>query len=190
MSEDNERSQHEFPPQTQERPGLEHRMDPEPRSEMRDYEGSGKLDGRRALVTGGDSGIGRAVSIAFAKEGAEVAFAYISEDTDADETTKLIAEAGKDAHPMRADLQREDECERIVAETVENLGGLDLLVLHHGTQTPQDRLEDISTEQWEGTLRTNLTSFFWIARAALPHMGEGASIVMTGPSTAFAATRR
>lgn len=160
-------------------------MTPEPRSEMRDYRGSGKLEGKRALVTGGDSGIGRAVSVAFAKEGADVAFAYLSEDPDAERTESLIAETGRRAVPFRTDLSEEEACERLVADAVESLGGLDVLVLHHGTQWVRDSLEEITTDQWETTLRTNLTSFFWITRAALPHLGDGASIVMTGSVNGF-----
>lgn len=156
-------------------------MEPEPQAEMRDYLGSQKLEGRRALVTGGDSGIGRAVSIAFAKEGADVAFTHLPEEEgDAKVTTGLIEEAGRIAQPIAADLSDEEECERVVVETAERLGGLDVLVLHHGTQWHRESLEEITTEQWETTLRTNLTSFFWIARAGLPHLGEGSSIVMTG----------
>ena len=178
-------SEHEFPPQEQQRPGTEGEMRPEPQSEMEGYRGSGKLDGKRALVTGGDSGIGRAISIAFAKEGADVAIAYLSEDEDAQRTAELVAEAGREAHTLRIDLSGEQACERTVAEAVERLGGLELLVLHHGTQYPKDSLEEISTEQWEETMRTNVTSFFWLCRAALPHLDEGAAIVMTGSVNGF-----
>jgi NAD(P)-dependent dehydrogenase (short-subunit alcohol dehydrogenase family) len=174
-------SEREFPPQQQERPGLESEMDPEPQAEMRDYLGSQKLAGRRTLVTGGDSGIGRAVSIAFAKEGADVVFTHLpEEEDDAAATTGLIEEAGRSGYAIAADLSDEEECKRVVTETVARLGGLDVLVLHHGTQWHRESLEEITTEQWETTIRTNLTSFFWIAREALAHLGEGASIVMTG----------
>lgn len=178
-------SDHEFPPQTQDRPGDEHEMQPEPQSEMRDYAGSGKLDGKRALVTGGDSGIGRAVSVAFAKEGADVAIAYLSEDENAERTTELIGAAGRNGHAMRSDLSSEKECRRVLSEADERLGGLDVLVLHHGTQYPQDALEEISTEQWEETMRTNVTSFFWLCREALSYLDEGASIIMTGSVNGF-----
>jgi NAD(P)-dependent dehydrogenase (short-subunit alcohol dehydrogenase family) len=160
-------------------------MDPRPRSEMRDYRGSGKLAGKRALITGGDSGIGKAVSIAFAKEGAQVAFAYLEEDSDAETTAGLVAEAGGGGHPIRADLSDEDECRRTLAEAVAHLGGLDVLVLHHGTQWQRDSLEEITTEQWDATIRTNLTSFFWLTREGLPHLGDGSAIVMTGSVNGF-----
>lgn len=169
-----------FPAQQQDRPGLEHEMDPEPRDEMRDYRGSGLLEGRVALVTGGDSGIGRAVSIAFAKEGADVAISYLSEDEDAEHTARLVEEAGRKALLLPGDLQDEDHCTAIVERTVDELGGLDVLVNHHGTQTSVDGPEEITTEQWEGTFRTNVTAVFWVTRAALKHMGAGASIINTG----------
>jgi NAD(P)-dependent dehydrogenase (short-subunit alcohol dehydrogenase family) len=175
----------EFPPQTQPRPGEETEMTPEPQSEMRGYVGSGKLEGKRALITGGDSGIGRAVAIAFAKEGADVAIAYLSEDEDAEKTRSLVAEAGGDGHALRSDLADEQQCEAVVSDAVERLGGLEVLVLHHGTQYPVDELGEISTEQWELTMRTNLTSFFWLCRAALPRLEEGASIIMTGSVNGF-----
>lgn len=182
MSDEQER---EFPPQEQERPGYEGEMAPEPQSEMRDYVGSGKLQGRRALITGGDSGIGRAVAIAFAKEGAEIAIAYLAEDEDAERTAELASTNGDKTHLLRSDLSSEEECERVVEQAVDQLGGLDVLVLHHGTQYPKDSLEEISTEQWEETMRTNVTSFFWLTRKALSHLGDGASIVMTGSVNGF-----
>jgi NAD(P)-dependent dehydrogenase (short-subunit alcohol dehydrogenase family) len=182
VSDEEER---ERPPQEQERPGLESEMEPEPQSDMRGYAGSGKLAGRKALVTGGDSGIGRAVCVGFAKEGADVAFGYLSEDSDAERTRELIEENGRKAVPIRADLSEEGACEETVARAREELGGLDTLVLHHGTQWVRDSLEEITTEQWETTMRTNLTSFFWVTRAALPHLGEGSSIVMTGSVNGF-----
>lgn len=178
-------SEQERPEQQQSRPGIEPEMDPEPRSEMRDYRGSGKLEGRRALITGGDSGIGRATAISFAKEGAEVAIAYLSEDADATETVELIEGAGGRANSFRADLSGEETCERLIAEAVEWLGGLDALVLHHADQAPVDDFSELRTEQWQHIMQTNLTSFFWLSRAALEHLDEGSSIIMTGSVNGF-----
>lgn len=181
MSEDRE-----FPPQTQDRPGLESEMAPEPQSEMKAYFGSGKLAGRRALITGGDSGIGRAVSIAFAKEGADLVVAHLEEErSDAEKTARLITATGSEVHLIESGMEGAEEAGRIVEETVERLGGLDLLVLHHGTQYPVDSPEELSSEQWEKTLRLNLSSFFHISKAALRHFDEGATIVMTGSVNGF-----
>src|SRR3954463_9020249 len=141
----------EFPPQQQERPGHESEMRPEPQDSMEGYSGSGKLDGRVALVTGGDSGIGRAVCVAFAKEGADVAIAYLSEDEDAKRTKELVEAEGRRAITLRCDVQTEDEARSIVTRTVDELGALHVLVNHAGTQTPVDSPEEITTEQWEGT---------------------------------------
>jgi NAD(P)-dependent dehydrogenase (short-subunit alcohol dehydrogenase family) len=170
----------EFPPQQQERPGHEGGMEPEPRDEMRGYRGSGKLEGRVALVTGGDSGIGRAVCAAFAKEGADVAIAYLSEHDDAQHTKGLVEAEGRRAITIACDLQREEECGRVVSETVSQLGALHVLVNHVGTQAPVDSLEELSTEQWDGTFKTNVYSYFWTIKAALEHMREGATIINTG----------
>jgi NAD(P)-dependent dehydrogenase (short-subunit alcohol dehydrogenase family) len=170
----------EFPPQQQERPGHEGEMEPEPHDEMRGYTGSGKLDGKVALVTGGDSGIGRAVCAAFAKEGADVAIAYLSEDADAEHTRSLVEAEGRRAITLRCDVQNEDEARGIVRDTVERLGKIDILVNHAGTQTPVDDPAEITTEQWEGTFRTNVYGPWWSTHEALKHMGEGASIINTG----------
>ncbi|MEA2430491.1 MAG: hypothetical protein QOI19_964 [Thermoleophilaceae bacterium] len=172
----------EFPPQQLDRPGDESQMTPEPRDEMRSYEGTGKLSGRVALVTGGDSGIGRAVCVAFAKEGADVAIAYLSEDDDARRTASLVEAEGRRAITLRCDVQNEDEARRIVTDTVEQLGGLHVLVNHAGTQTPVDSPEEITTEQWEGTFKTNVYGPWWTTHEALGHLpddGTG-SIIFTG----------
>src|SRR5437764_4866911 len=173
-------SEQEFPSQEQERPGHEGEMAPEPQDEMRGYRGSGKLEGKVALVTGGDSGIGRAVCTAFAKEGADVAIAYLSEHEDAEHTRSLVEKAGRRAITLPCDLQREEECERIVEEAVGQLGSLDVLVNHVGTQTPVDSPEEITSEQWDGTFKTNVYAVWWTTHEALKHMGEGASIINTG----------
>jgi NAD(P)-dependent dehydrogenase (short-subunit alcohol dehydrogenase family) len=168
--------------QSQEYPGSEQEMRPQPRSEMEGYVGSGKLEGKRALITGGDSGIGRAVGIAFAKEGADVAFAYLSdeqESEDAAETAELIRAAGRTAVPLNADLAREDECVATVERAVDGLGGLDVLVNNIAYQCPADSLEEISTEQWTRTFHTNVFSFFWTTKAALRHLPDGGSVVNT-----------
>jgi NAD(P)-dependent dehydrogenase (short-subunit alcohol dehydrogenase family) len=170
----------DFPPQEQQRPGYEGEMTPEPQDEMRGYRGTGKLDGRVALVTGGDSGIGRAVCSAFAKEGAHVAIAYLDEHDDANHTKRLVEAEGRRAITLACDIAREDECRRIVTETVSQLGGLHILVNHAGTQTPVDSPEEITSEQWDGTFKTNVYSVFWTTKAALEHMSEGASIINTG----------
>ena len=170
----------EFPPQQQERPGDEGAMDPEPQDEMRGYKGSGKLEGKVALVTGGDSGIGRAVCAAFAKEGADVAIAYLSEDEDAQHTASLVEAEGRRAITLRCDVQKEDEARGIVTQTVEQLGKIDVLVNHAGTQTEVDSPDEITTEQWDGTFKTNVYGLWWSTHEALKHMGEGAAIINTG----------
>ncbi|MQA87111.1 MAG: SDR family oxidoreductase [Streptosporangiales bacterium] len=175
-----EQSTPQPPPQQQPYPGYTERMVPRPRDEMRDYQGRGLLDGRCALVTGGDSGIGRAVSVVFAKEGADVAVAYLSEDEDADHTAKLVRGEGRRCHLIRGDLADEDHCTQVVAETVRELGRLDVLINHAGTQAPADDLTEISTEQWDRTFKVNVYSMFWVTRAALPHLPDGGAIVNTG----------
>jgi NAD(P)-dependent dehydrogenase (short-subunit alcohol dehydrogenase family) len=168
-----------IPPQTQEYPGRTSDLEPEPRDEMRDYVGRDLLAGRAALITGGDSGIGRAVAVAFAKEGADVAIAFLSEDEDARHTAKLIEAEGRKAVTIRGDLSEQAACARAVEETVGQLGRLDVLVNNIAYQQPVDSLEELSDEQWDRTLRTNLSSFFWTTKAALAHLPEGGAIINT-----------
>jgi NAD(P)-dependent dehydrogenase (short-subunit alcohol dehydrogenase family) len=172
----------EFPPQQLDRPGDESEMTPEPQDSMEGYTGTGKLSDRVALVTGGDSGIGRAVCVAFAKEGADVAIAYLSEDDDAEKTKSLVEAEGRRAITLRCDVQNEDEARGIVTSTVEQLGSLHVLVNHAGTQTPVDAPDEITTEQWEGTFKTNVYGPWWTTHEALKHLpddGTGA-IIFTG----------
>jgi NAD(P)-dependent dehydrogenase (short-subunit alcohol dehydrogenase family) len=148
---------------------------------MRDYEGRNLLPGARALVTGGDSGIGRAVAIAFAKEGADVAITYLSEqeDEDAAHTAKLVEETGHRCVTIRGDLAIEENCQQAVDRTVSELGGLSLLVNNVAFQKPVNDLTEISSEQWDRTFKVNVYSYFWTTRAALPHMPGGGSIINT-----------
>jgi NAD(P)-dependent dehydrogenase (short-subunit alcohol dehydrogenase family) len=156
-------------------------MTPAPADEMRHYAGRGLLDGRRALITGGDSGIGRAVAVAFAKEGADVAIAYLaeSEDADARHTAELVEAAGRRCATIRGDLAVEDNCGHAVRRTVDELGGLDILVNNVATQRPVEDLADLSSEQWERTFRVNIFSYFWTTRAALSHLPDGGCIINT-----------
>ena len=170
----------EHAPEQQERPGVEADMEEQPQDEMRGYTGSGKLDGKVALVTGGDSGIGRAVCVAFAKEGADVAISYLNEDEDAARTKELVEAEGRRAITLPGDIQEEAHCTSIVEDTVAQLGKLDVLVNHAGTQTVVDSFEEITTEQWDGTFKTNVYAIFWTTKAALEHMGEGGAIINTG----------
>jgi NAD(P)-dependent dehydrogenase (short-subunit alcohol dehydrogenase family) len=174
------------PPQEQDRqPGLRSEMTPKPRSDMRDYRGAGKLEGLAALVTGGDSGIGRAVAIGFAKEGADVAIAYLDEHEDAESTKALVEEQGRRCIALAGDIGDESFCKDAVARTVEAFGRLDLLVNNAGEQHPQDRLEDISSAQMERTFRTNIFAMFHLTKAALGHMQSGAAIINSSSVTAY-----
>jgi NAD(P)-dependent dehydrogenase (short-subunit alcohol dehydrogenase family) len=173
--------QHPPAKQEQDYPGRTGEMDPRPRDEMRDYEGSGLLEGRRALVTGGDSGIGRAVAVAFAKEGADVAISYLSghEDEDAGHTASLVEKAGQRCVTIRGDLAEEANCQRMVDETVHDLGGLDILVNNVAYQQPVSDFAELTTSQWERTFRVNIFSYFWTSRAAIPHLPDGGAIINT-----------
>ena len=174
------------PPQEQDRqPGLRSEMTPKPRAEMRDYRAAGKLEGKAALITGGDSGIGRAVAIGFAKEGAEVAILYLDEHEDAASTKALIEEEGRRGIAIAGDVGDEGFCRDAVARAVETLGRLDLLVNNAAEQHPQDRLEDVSAAQMERTFRTNIFGMFHLTKAALAHLGPGAAIINSTSVTAY-----
>lgn len=169
-----------FAKQEQPRPGLACRMDPRPDHGEDSYVGSGRLKGRKALITGGDSGIGRAAAIAFAREGADVAFGYLpEEDEDAAEVVSLIEAAGQKAIPLPGDIQSEAFCQQLVAAAVEKLGGLDILVNNAAYQQAHESFADISTESFDATFKTNVYALFWITKAALPHLKPGATIVNT-----------
>ncbi|MEE2054820.1 SDR family oxidoreductase, partial [Nocardiopsis tropica] len=168
------------PAQSQPYPGRTEPMDPQPRDEMRDYEGRGLLEGKRALITGGDSGIGRAVAVAFAKEGADVVFGYLSEDADAQHTVGLVQEQGRKAVGIRGDLADESFCSHLVGRAVEELGGIDILVEHAATQSPVEQFTDLTTEQLRRTFDVNVMGVFWTVREALEHIPDGGSIIITG----------
>ncbi|WP_189247099.1 SDR family oxidoreductase [Streptosporangium pseudovulgare] len=171
--------QSSMPPQSQPYPGETGKMAPKPRDEMRDYVGRDLLAGRKALITGGDSGIGRAVAVAFAKEGADVAIAYLTEHEDAEHTRSLVEKEGRRCVLLPGDLARADHCREVVESAVSALGGIDVLVNNVATQSPVDSLEELSDEQWERTFSVNIDSYFRVTRAALHHMPDGGAIVNT-----------
>ncbi|MFL6181914.1 MAG: SDR family oxidoreductase [Actinomycetes bacterium] len=167
------------PPQQQQPPGHTDEMSPAPRDTMAHYRGSELLKGARALITGGDSGIGRAVSVAFAKEGSDVAFCYLSERDDADRTVELVEQQGRKCVAFAGDLADESHCRKVVSMTKDQLGGIDILVNNIATQQPQKNFEDISSEQWMRTFAVNVHSYFFMTRETLPHLGPGSSIINT-----------
>ena len=174
------------PPQQQEqRPGIEAEMTPRPRAEDPSYRGSGKLQGKVALITGGDSGIGRAVAIYFAKEGADVAISYLNEEQDAQETQRQVEEEGRRCLALPGDIGDEAHCRQLVQRTVQELGKLDILVNNAAEQHPQESLKDISADQLERTFRTNIFSMFFLTKAALDHLQPGSAIINTTSVTAF-----
>jgi NAD(P)-dependent dehydrogenase (short-subunit alcohol dehydrogenase family) len=160
-------------------PGETGDMAGRPRDEMADYTGTGLLAGRKALVTGGDSGIGRAVAVAFAKEGADVAIAYLEEKDDAAHTVSLIEAAGRRGVELPGDLADPQHCRDVVAETVKQLGGLDIVVNNVAFQNPTSDFTDISDEQWRRTFAVNIDSFFHVTKAALQHLPDGSAIINT-----------
>ncbi|NLG48554.1 MAG: SDR family oxidoreductase [Chloroflexi bacterium] len=175
----------EFPPQEQEPPGTEQAMRPQPQSEMKQYRGSGKLRDKVAIITGGDSGIGRAVAIGFAKEGADVAIVYLKEREDAEKTRQLVNEAGRKALLMAGDVGDQAFCKQVIDRSLDEFGKLDVLVNNAGEQHAVERPEDISTEQLHRTFATNIFSMFYLIQAALPHMKEGSAIVNTASVVAY-----
>ncbi|MEV7328057.1 SDR family oxidoreductase [Micromonospora sp. NPDC093244] len=176
------------PGQQQSPPGSTAEMTPKPDHGEDTYRGSGKLDGKRALITGGDSGIGRAIAIAYAREGSDVVISYLSEEEDADarETIRLVEDAGRRGVAVRGDITDEAHCQELVDRTVRDLGGIDILVNNAAYQMSQDKgILGISTEQFDRVLKTNLYAMFWLCKAAIPHLPEGSAIINTASIQAF-----
>ncbi len=175
-----------FPPQHQDQqPGLESQMTPQPVEDNPEYKGSGKLDGKVAIITGGDSGIGRAVAIAFAKEGCDVAIVYKDERRDAETTRQEVEKSGRRAITVEGDVGDKSFCEEAVRQTVSKLGKLDVLVNNAGEQHPQESIEDISEHQLLRTFQTNIFAQFYMTQAALPYLKKGSAIVNTASVTAY-----
>jgi NAD(P)-dependent dehydrogenase (short-subunit alcohol dehydrogenase family) len=175
-----------FPKQPQAAPGLATRMDPQPDHGETSYAGSGKLAGRKALVTGGDSGIGRAAAIAFAREGADVAISYLeAEQPDADEVLALIEKDGRKGIGLPGDISDENWCRELVAKAAEALGGLDIVVINAARQRTRQSVDEVSSEDFDRTMKTNLYALHWLAQAAVPHLEPGAAIITTSSVQAY-----
>jgi len=165
-------------------------MDPVPDHGERSYKGASRLAGKKAVVTGGDSGIGRAVALAFAREGADVLIAYLNEDEDANETKRLVEEAGRKAFLIAGDIQQSAHCRQIVEQAVAELGGIDILVNNAAHQASFKEIEDISDEEWELTFKVNIHAMFYLTKAAVPHMKPGSAIINTASINSDTPNRR
>lgn len=186
MKDKFERIDEQTPPQTQSKqPGIESKMTPEPIYDDQEYQGSGKLAGKVALVTGGDSGIGRAAAIAFAKEGANVAIAYLNEDSDAEQTVKVIESYGVKAFRVATDISKVENCKKLIEQVISEFGKLNVLVNNAAKQFPTKDFLSITPEQLQETFQTNIFSMFYVTQAALPHMKKGDAIVNTSSVTAY-----
>ena len=175
-----------FNKQLQPWPGLAGKMEPQPDHGEKSYKGSGRLAGRKALITGGDSGMGRAAAIAYAREGADVAINYLpAEEADAQEVVALIKAAGRNAVALPGDLRDEAFCQRLVADAVKGLGGLDILMSNAGRQQARESILDLTTEDFDATMKTNIYAPFWIIKAALPHLKPGSCIIGTTSEQAY-----
>jgi NAD(P)-dependent dehydrogenase (short-subunit alcohol dehydrogenase family) len=179
MDPKNDAPQPPQPKQQQDMPGSTAKMDPAPDHGEKSYKGSGKLEGRAAIITGGDSGIGRAVAIAFAREGADVLISYYNEHDDARETARWVEEAGRKAVVVAGDVKEERHCEDLVKQAMERFGKLDILVNNAAHQASFSSIEDISAEEWDVTFRTNIYSQFFLSKAAIRNMKPGSSIINT-----------
>lgn len=174
-----------FPDQDQSTPGTEAKMTPKADHGETSYKGSGKLEGRKAIITGGDSGIGRAVAIAFAREGADVLISYLNEHEDAKETAKYVEQAGRKAVLMPGDIQEEAFCKQIVDRAVQELGGLDILVNNAAYQMSHESLQEITAEELDRTFRTNIYAMYYLCKAAEPHLKPGSTVVNTTSVNAY-----
>ena len=182
------REKYEQPPQPKQQqpmPGKESEMNPKVDHGEESYKGSGKLTGRKAIITGSDSGIGRAVAIAFAREGADVLIAYLNEDEDAKETAKWVEQAGRKAVLVAGDIQDEAHCKEIVERAVKEFGGLDILVNNAAFQATHESLQDISSEELDKTFRTNIMAMFYLCKAAEPHLKPGSTVINTTSINAY-----
>ncbi|WP_312933501.1 SDR family oxidoreductase [Stutzerimonas nitrititolerans] len=174
-----------MPPQQQPEPGKEDEMTPRPEFRGEDYKAAGKLQDKVAIITGGDSGIGRSVAVLFAREGADVVILYLDQYQDADETRRVVEQQGRRCVTFAGDVADQDVCRKVVDETVATFGKLDILVNNAAEQHPQKRFEDVTQQQWEKTFRTNVFGMFQMTQAALQHLGKGASIINTTSVTAY-----
>lgn len=173
-----------MPAQHQRKPGIEAKLKPRPNYQAPHYKGSGKLEQKVALITGGDSGIGRAVAVLFAREGADVAFTFLKEEKrDADETKRAVEAEGQRAVALIGDVTDPKVCKKLVKKTVDEFGKLDILVNNAAFQQHQESLEEVTEEQWDRTFKTNIYAYFYMTKAALPHLSEGSAIVNTGSIT-------
>jgi NAD(P)-dependent dehydrogenase (short-subunit alcohol dehydrogenase family) len=170
-------------------PGIEKKMQQQPDHGEESYQGRDRLRDKVALITGGDSGIGKAIAIAYAREGAHVAFGYLpAEEEDARDTVRWIESSGRRALPMAGDVQDEPHCRQLVDRTIQELGGLDILVNNAAFQMTHESIEEVSSEEWERTLRTNLSAMFYLCKAALPRMQQGGAIINTTSVQAYQPT--
>lgn len=174
-----------YPGGEQQTPGKLADMDPAPDHGEESYKGNGRLTGKRAVITGGDSGIGRAVAIAFAREGADVLIAYLNEHEDAQDTAKWIEQAGRKAVLVSGDIQDENHCKTIIQQAVDELGGLDILVNNAAFQMSHTSLQEISAEEWDKTFRTNIHAMFYLCRAAEEHLTKGGAVINTTSVNAY-----
>lgn len=174
-----------FPKQDQEVPGYEDQMNPKTDHGEETYKGSGRLEGKNAIITGGDSGIGRAVAIAFAREGANVLISYLQEHEDAKETAKWVEKAGKKAVLLAGDVSEKAHCQEIVEKAVQEFGQIDILVNNAAYQMTRESLQDIPDQEWDYTFKTNIYSMFWLCKAAQPHMKPGSTIINTSSINAY-----
>jgi NAD(P)-dependent dehydrogenase (short-subunit alcohol dehydrogenase family) len=174
-----------YPAQEQTMPGTEQQMDPKPDHGETTYQGSGRLAGRKALITGGDSGIGKAVAIAFAREGADVLISYLNEEEDANEVAEYIKAAGRKAVLVPGDISTEEHCTRLVERAIAEFGQLDIIVNNAAHQMQHKSLQEISAEEWEYTFRTNVHAMFYICKAAEPHLQPGSSVINTTSVNAY-----
>ncbi|MGF9567582.1 SDR family oxidoreductase [Neorhizobium sp. JUb45] len=179
MTEEQRRPIPPYPEQQQEPPGETALMQPVPDHGEKSYRGNGRLDGKVALITGADSGIGKAVAIAFAREGADILISYLNEDEDAADTARWVEDAGRKALVIPGDITSEDHCQELVARAVGELGGIDILVNNAAFQRTYDDIADISAEEWDKTFRTNIHAQFFLSKAAAPHMKPGSAIINT-----------